>query len=179
MRKTTSMKKIRELLRLVSEGLSQRKAATCACISRTVAQDILSKANLHKLNWPLDESYSDEVLHDILYPKNTDKNLNNKKNPNWQEIQKELLKKGLTLRLLWTEYKEECPDGYQYTQYCEMFRRWKKSNRLSMRQSHVAGEKMFIDFSGITVEYIDRSTGEIKKAEIFLSVLLDSPEKRD
>lgn len=171
MRKTTSMKKIRELLRLAHEGLSQRKAATCACISRTVAQEILSKASLHKLIWPLDVTYTDEVLHDILFPKNIIKNSTDKKIPDWAEVQKELLKKGLTLKLLWTEYKEECPDGYQYSKYCEMFRQWKKSTRLSMRQNHVAGEKMFIDFSGVTVEYIDRGTGEIKRAEIFLSVL--------
>jgi transposase len=171
MRKTTSMKKIRELLRLVHEGLSQRKAATCSCISRTVAQEILSKAASHNLSWPLDETYTDAVLHNILFPKNIPKNSLNKKIPDWAEVQKELLKKAVTLTLLWTEYKEECPDGYQYSKYCEMFREWKKSTRLSMRQNHVAGEKMFIDFSGVTVEYVDRGTGEIKKAEIFLSVL--------
>lgn len=171
MRKTTSMKKIRELLRLIHEGLSQRKAATCACISRTAAQDILFKARFHKLNWPLDESYTDEVLYNILYKKNSDKNLINKKNPNWQEVQKELLKKSLTLKLLWMEYKEEFPDGYQYTQYCDMFRKWKQSTRISMKQNHIAGEKSFIDFSGNTIPYIDIKTGENKKAEIFLSVL--------
>lgn len=171
MRKTTSMKKIRELLRLVHEGLSYRKAATCACINRESAREILQKAEANNLSWPLDESYTDEVLNNIIFKKNISKEINPKKSLNYVEIQKELLKKGLTLKLLWTEYKEENPDGYQYTQYCEMYSRWKKSNRFSMRQNHIAGEKMFIDFSGVTVPYIDLSTGEVKKAEIFLSVL--------
>lgn len=171
MRKKISMKKIRELLRLVHEGLSQRKAASCACISRTSAQRILLKAASRNLSWPLDEKYTDEILNDLLFKKEELENTHNKINPDWAEVQKELLKKGLTLKLLWTEYREESPNGYQYTQYCEMFRRWKKSHRLTMRQTHVAGEKSFIDFSGNTVPYIDRLTGEFKKSEIFLSVL--------
>lgn len=109
MRKTTSMKKIRELLRLVHEGLSQRKAATCACINRESARSILLKAAENKLSWPLDESYTDEILNNILFPKNIPKEISLKKSPNCVEIQKELLKKGLTLKLLWTEYKEENP----------------------------------------------------------------------
>ncbi len=86
-------------------------------------------------------------------------------------MQKQLLKKGLTLKLLLIEYKEENPNGYQYTQYCEMYNKWRKSKRLSMRQNHVAGEKTFIDFVGVTIPYIELSTGEVKKAQIFISVL--------
>ena len=172
MRKATSMKKIRELLRLIyGTGLSQRQAATGACMSKTSAQEILAKIKLKKLSWPLDESLSDEMLNDILFSKNVENNSSNKKIPDWHEVQKELLKKGLTLKLLWMEYKEENHDGYQYTKYCDMFRKWRKLNRLSMRQHHVAGEKMFIDFSGMRVPYIDRITGECKNAEIFLCVL--------
>jgi len=172
MRKTTSMKKIRELLRLVYEcGLSQRKASTCANLSRTTAQEILARATLHKLNWPLPPEMSDEDLDNILFSKNIENNSQDKKIPDWQEVQRELLKKGLTLRLLWIEYKEEYPTGYQYTQYCDMYSKWRKSKRLSMRQNHVAGEKTFIDFAGVTMPYVNFSTGEVKKAQIFISVL--------
>jgi len=86
-------------------------------------------------------------------------------------IHQELKKKGVTLRLLWEEYKESYPDGYQISQFCEYYRRWRGTQRLSMRQTHKAGEKMFVDYAGQTVPIYDRHTGTTTPAHIFIAVL--------
>ena len=172
MRKHTSMKKIREVLRLSYElGLNQRQIAESAQISRSSVQDIQSRCKVAKLKWPLSEEDTDEKLSEIIFPKTYKRDFNENMTPDWSKVHKELKIKGVTRQLLWIEYKEENQQGYQYTQFCEKYREWEKLHRLSMRQNHTAGEKMFLDFSGLTVPYVDSQTGEVKKAEIFLAVL--------
>jgi transposase len=172
MREHTSMKKIREVLRLTYElGLNQRQVAESVCISRTSVQEIQARCKVAKLQWPLGEEDTDEKLSEILFPKTYEKDPEKKIIPDWSNVHKELKMKGVTKQLLWIEYKEENQQGYQYTQFCGKYREWEKLHRLSMRQNHIAGEKMFLDFSGLTVPYVNHQTGEIKKAEIFLAVL--------
>ena len=79
--------------------------------------------------------------------------------------------KNLTLMLLWQEYKEGSPSGYQYSQFCELYRQWRKKLDLSMRQEHRAGEKLFVDYCGQTVPIVDASTGEIREAQMFVAVM--------
>jgi transposase len=88
-----------------------------------------------------------------------------------EEIHRELKKKGVTLQLLWLEYKERHPDGYQYTRFWELYHQWAKHLEVSLRQEHRAGEKMFIDFAGTGIPVTDPSTGEITEAQIFVAVL--------
>jgi transposase len=88
-----------------------------------------------------------------------------------EEIHVELRKKGVTLQLLWMEYKDRFPEGYQHSQFCEYYNRWAKTLEVSLRQEHRAGEKMFIDFAGKGVPVTDPSTGEITEAQIFVAVL--------
>ena len=87
------------------------------------------------------------------------------------ELRKELQVKGVTLMLLWQEYKERYPEGYQYSQFCDIYRRWTKTLDLSLRQEYLAGEKLFVDFAGKTIPITNRYTGEITQAEIFVAVL--------
>jgi transposase len=75
------------------------------------------------------------------------------------------------LQLLWLEYKNQHPEGYQYSQFCERFNQWKKTLQLSLRQEHKAGEKLFIDYAGPTMSVIDVETGEIKEAQLFVATL--------
>jgi len=92
--------------------------------------------------------------------------------PDWNALNNELVThKNLTLMLLWQEYKERDSEGYQYSQYCELFRQWRKKLDISMRQEHRAGEKMFVDYCGQTLPIVDPSTGEIKDAQVFVSVM--------
>ncbi|MEW6439287.1 MAG: IS21 family transposase, partial [Pseudomonadota bacterium] len=87
------------------------------------------------------------------------------------KIHRELRRKGVTLQLLWQEYKQDHPDGYQYSQFCEHYRRWRRTIDITMRQEHRAGEKLFVDWAGQTVGVVDSATGEIRQAYIFVAVL--------
>jgi len=88
-----------------------------------------------------------------------------------QYLHKELKRKGVTLQLLWYEYKENHPEGYQYSQFCELYRRWASKLDLSLRQEHRAGEKLFVDYAGDTIPLINPQTGEITQAQLFIAVL--------
>ena len=86
-------------------------------------------------------------------------------------LHRELKRKGVTLQLFWYEYKEANPDGYQYSQFCHLYRQWRKKLDVTLRQEHRAGEKLFVDYCGQTVPIIDPVTGEITQAEIFIAAL--------
>lgn len=105
----------------------------------------------------------------LLYPPVEDKNI--PPEPDMEYVFYEMKKKGLTLMLLWEEYKEAHPDGIMYTQFCERYRNFKKSNRLTMHIEHKAGEEVQVDWAGQTIKYIETLTGEIKTACIFVAVL--------
>ena len=90
--------------------------------------------------------------------------------PDWAEIHKELKRKGVTLFLLWQEYKEVHPAGYQYSRFCDLYRAWAGTVDLPMRQNHKAGEKLFVDYAGQTMPVVDPKSGEIREAQIFVAV---------
>jgi transposase len=113
----------------------------------------------------------DTALEDRLYPKNTSSASCRAPMPQMDYIHQELRRKGVTLQLLWYEYKQEHPEGYQYSFFCEQYRNWVKKLDPPLRQKHVAGEKMFVDFAGHTVDIIDLATGEVSKAHIFIATL--------
>jgi transposase len=77
----------------------------------------------------------------------------------------------VTLQLLWEEHRAVHPDGYGYSRYCELYRAWTVRLSPTMRQSHVAGERMFVDYAGTTLEVIDPSTGEVMTAQLFVAAL--------
>ena len=91
--------------------------------------------------------------------------------PDWARVHTERRRKGVTLALLWQEYKAEHPEGLQYSQFCERYRRWRGRLDVVMRQSHRAGEKLFVDYAGHSVSIVDPTTGEVRKAQIFVAVL--------
>ena len=167
-----SMRKTREILRLHwGLGLSKRQVARCCNVSHSTVVKYIERAERAGLSWPLPESLDDTAIERMLFPsevsvQNTDRNL-----PSFEEIHQELRIKGVTLQLLWQEYKERNPEGYQYTQFCEHYRRWGKTLDICLRQEHRAGEKAFVDFAGKGIPIIDRNTGEIIMTELFVCVL--------
>lgn len=165
------MRKIKEVLRLHHEAqMSDRAIARSVALSRDTVSRILSRAIEVDLAWPLSTDIDDAKLEVLLFPRAQGRPKNCTE-PDWNYIHKEYRKKGVTLQLLWEEYKAEHLDGYQYSQFCERYRQWKKSLQLSMRGEHRAGEKMFVDYAGPTVPYVDAETGEILQAQIFVAVL--------
>src|SRR5690606_7626940 len=125
------------------------------------------------LGWPLPEGITDEQLEKMLYPpiqsltKNSDKQ---DKTIEWADIHNELKRKGVTLMLLWREYNEQHPQGIGYSQFCQLYRKWSIHLDVWMRQTHKAGEKLFVDYAGQTIPVVyDNQTGELKEAQIFVA----------
>ena len=172
--KRLSMRKIKEILRLKHEvGLSARQIARSCSVSRSTVSEYLSRAWAAGLSWPLDDEMDEASLERLLFSSDLPVASSKRPVPVWADIHIELRsKKNVTLTLLWEEYKACHPeDGYQYSQFCERYGRWKGALDVCMRQEHRAGEKMFIDYCGQTVPVVNPGTGEIRKAEIFVAVL--------
>lgn len=164
------MRKIREVLRLKADGFSKRRIAASLGISATAAMECVQRARRAGLKWPLPEDLSDEALEQRLYPPQP-ATKEQRPLPKWAEIHRELKRPGVTLQLLWLEYREQHPDGYAYSRFCDLFREWEKRVSPTMRQTHIAGERMFVDYSGTKLQLIERTTGEVLTAELFVAVL--------
>ena len=170
-RERVTMRKIREILRLVwACNQSRRDAAKSCGVGKSTVNDTINRAVAAGLSWPFE--FDDESLEKLLYPPPIRPSLRKLTQPDWQSLHDELARnKNLTLMLLWQEYKEMEPSGYQYSQFCELYRQWRKKLDHSMRQEHRAGEKFFVDYSGQTVEIRDPATGEVREAQMFVGVM--------
>jgi transposase len=165
------MRKIREILRLLSESrLSQRQIASCCGIGKTTVADCLARAQRIGLDWSLASGLSDEELEKRLYPLAAKVPVSERPAVDWAAVHTELKKKGVTLQLLWEEYQQQDPRGYGYSRYCELYSQWRTRSDLSMRQVHRAGEKLFVDYCGATVPVMDAGSGEVREAQIFVAV---------
>ena len=165
------MRKIREVLRLYfAAALSVRAIARSLGTSPSTVGDYLRRAKVAGLSWPVPESVDDTGLERRLFPappsSRTERPL-----PDWSEVHRELRRKSVTLSLLWQEYKESHPEGLQYSWFCEQYRGWAAKLDLVMRQEHRAGEKLFVDYAGQTVPVVDRETGGVRQAQVFVAVL--------
>jgi transposase len=165
------MRKIRDVLRLRAEGLSQRDIGLSLGVSRGSVRAYLVRASEVGLSWPLPDDLSDEGLETRLFPPPDNDADQERAQPDWALLHKERRKPHVTLALLWEEYRVEHPDGYGYSRYCELYRRWKGKLSSTMRQTHVAGEKLFVDYSGASIPVVDPKTGEVRKTELFIAAL--------
>ena len=170
--KRLSMRKIREVLRLKYElNRSNREIGMSCGIGSSTVGDYIQRVRNAGLAWPLPEELNDNTLEQLLFPPPTLRN-SSRLFPDFHEVHKELqARKDVTLNLLWEEYKERNPEGYQYSWFCHKYRDWAAKLDVVMRHEHRAGEKMFVDYAGQTVNVIDRETGEIHKTQIFVAVL--------
>ena len=133
----------------------------------------LSRARLARLGWPLPEGLDDAQLEVLLYPLPPDVAPERRPVPDWAAVHRELRRPNTTLALLWEEYRAEAgaQDGFGYSWFCDLYREWVGRLKPTLRQVHTAGERVFVDFAGHTMEVIDGTTGEIRRAEIFVAVL--------
>jgi transposase len=168
--KRLSMRQIREVLRLKHQlGLTHRAVAKACSVGLGTVTLYLQRAEELGLGWPLPSELDDAALEARLFPRAAP--LRERMSPNCPEIHRELKRTGVTLRLLWEEYQAVHGDGYRYSQFCEIYRRWARKLKPSMRQVHRAGEKTFTDFSGKQPHIVDRRTGEQVAVELFVGVL--------
>jgi len=171
-KKRLSMRKIKDVLKLkFDRGLSLREIAQSISASPSTVSDLLVRFRLAGVPWPLPEQLRESELEARLYPRQGVRS-HERPLPDFQTVHEELRRKGVTLQLLWQEYKQAYPeDGYQYSQFCERYRRWRTKLDVVMRQTHRAGEKTFTDFSGDGIPITDPTSGEVREAPLFVAVL--------
>lgn len=168
-----TMKKLKDILRLkYGHKLTHRQIATSLSISPSVVSRYAARAaHMGITDWPLKPIWNDTTLKRTFLK--TKAPLKKHTLPDWQQVHDELKKhKYMTLQLLWEEYADNHPvRHYSYNHYCRMYRQWCQTLRLSMRQTHYAGEKLFVDYCGPTVAIVNPDTGEYRYAQVFVAVL--------
>ena len=166
------MRKTKEVLRLYYDlKLSKRQVARSCNIAASTVREHLRRAEAAGIKWPLPDGMDDAQLTARLFPENTAPACSHPPLPSMEYLHQELRIKGVTRQLLWLEYKEQYPDGYEYSQFCEHYRQWTKHLDVTLRQEYKAGEKMFVDFAGKTIGIINPATGEVTQAQIFVAIL--------
>jgi transposase len=163
------MRKVREVLRLrLEHKLCAREVAASCGLGCTTVLEYGYRARAAGLGWPLPEDLSDAALERLLFPPAEPKDAD-RPVPDWSYIRSELGKKGVTLTLVWQEYKRSHPTGYRYSRFVELFRIWEGSHSYSMVQHHRPGEKLFVDFAGMTMPLTNPDTGELSQVQIFVA----------
>jgi len=165
---------VKEVLRLTAAGLSQRQIARSLHLSHGVVGKYQAAAQRAKLSWPLPADLDDTTLAKQLCRQTTatSSQCQERAIPDYAAIHAQLKEKGVTRLLLWEEYRAAHPDNsYSYTQFCFHYQQWQARLKLVMRQTHRAGEKLFVDYAGPTVPIVNPVTGEIREAQIFVAVL--------
>ena len=169
-----SMRKIREVLRLrLDQRLPQRAVAQSLGLSQGAVHGYVARARRVGLSWPLPEGLDDSQLEALLYPPPPGVATEQRPVPDWAGVHRELRRPNMTLALLWEEYRGAtgARDGFGYSWFCDLYRAWVGRLKPTLRQVHTAGERVFVDFAGHTMEVIDGATGEIHRAEVFVAVL--------
>jgi transposase len=166
------MRRIRELLRLKFEnGLPGRAIAASLGISKGAVNDYLARARAAGLSWPLPADLNDTALERRLFPGLPSVEAAARPEPNWAYVDAELRRKGVTRSLVWQEYRADHPDGYGYSWFCDRFEAWKGRVSPTMRQSHGAGEKVFVDYAGDTIDVIDPADGVARPMKLFVAAM--------
>src|SRR5262249_797800 len=171
--KRVSMRRVREILRLKHEcGATDREIARSLSIARSTVAVTLARVAAMGLRWPLPATLTDRVLEAMLYAGHGRQPAARRRvGPAWAYVHRERGRPGVTLMLLWEEYRQGEPDGYRYSRWCELYRAWESRLSPTMRQAHPAGERMFVDYAGQTIDLTDGRTGEIRPAQIFVAVM--------
>lgn len=175
-KKTLTMRHIKEILRLKHEKkLSVREIARSCALPASTVGDYLKRAQAASLSWPLPEELTEQELHkrlmapvEVSAPKPS---LPTRPVPQWSKIQEQLRHKAVTLQLLWQEYRQDHPEGYSYSRFCELYHAWRNTLDPVLRQHHEPGEKMFVDWGGQKVPIYNSREGSVGEASLFVAAL--------
>jgi transposase len=165
------MRKIKEVVRLAAADRSRREIAQAIGVARSTISDYLKRAERAGVGWPEAAELDEAALERALFPPPPAVPAASRPWPDFAVVHRELKRKGVTLFLLWEEYKASYPDGFQYSWFCQHYRAFASKVDVVMRQTHRAGEKTFVDYAGQTVEVVDPTTGEVREAQVFVAVL--------
>ncbi len=167
-----SMRQVREVLRLKHVcGHSGHQIAAMVGISRYTVAEYLRRAGVVGLTWPVPADLDDAALERKLFSPPFAAGEPRRPQPDWPRVHAELRRPNVTLLLVWEEYRRGQPEGYGYSRFCELYAAWRGRLSPTMRQTHPAGERMFVDYAGQTVELIDSATGEVRRAQVFVAAL--------
>jgi transposase len=169
----TTMRHVREVLRLkFVGGVATREIARRIGVAASTVRVTIRRFQAAGLSWPLPGDMTDAALEARLFDAGGKQGHRRQVEPDWASIHRELKRKHVTLSILWDEYIERNPQGYRYSRFCELYRSWEAKLSVTMRQTHVGGDKLFVDYAGDTVPVIvDRLTGEVRQAQIFVAVM--------
>jgi transposase len=168
------MRRVREMLRLCLDGgLSVSEVARRAGVARSTLREMLARFERSGLAWPLPIDLADGDLETRLYGVAGSKRGQRRRlEPDWALVNREMKRKHVTLQILWDEYIDANPDGYRYSRFCDLYRGWEARLPVTMRQTHLGGDKLFVDYAGDTVTVIiDRRTGQSRQAHLFVAVM--------
>jgi transposase len=166
------MRKIREVLRLTHAlGMSRRLVGEATGIGKTAVGEYVRRAAVAGQGWPIPDEIDDAELERRLFPPPDAASSTSRTEPDWSYNHAELKRRGVTLALLWQEYRAEHAQGYAYSWFCERYSDWRKRISPTMRQTHLAGDKLFVDWAGDTMPVFDPITGEEYCTHIFIAAL--------
>jgi transposase len=166
------MRQVREVLRLKHVcGHSGHQIATMVGISRYTVAEYLRRAGVVGITWPVPADLDDAALERKLFTPAFGVAEGARPQPDWPRLHAELRRPGVTLLLVWEEFRAGQPEGYGYSRFCELYAEWRGRLSPTMRQTHPAGERLFVDYAGQTVEVLDGLTGEMRAAQIFVAAL--------
>ena len=169
------MTKYREILRLASLGLSQQSIADSSNVSKKTVNRVLKRARELNISWPLEPNETDAILAEKLFPSARKQAASTKRMPDFNYIQKELLRNGVNKKLLWTEYLEECrqsgSDPLMYSQFCYYIQQDEQKRRATMHINRKPGEQIEVDWAGDPAQITDPDTGGIIPAFLFVGVM--------
>src|ERR1700728_2172228 len=158
-----SMRQLRHLLRLHHDGVSAREIGRRLGVARSTIQDNLKRAAAAGLKWPLDDDVTEEALELQLFGRAAIATGRRRRvEPDWAALARELKRPGVTMMILWEEYREVQPEGYGYSRFCDLLRGFERRLTPVMRQHHVAREKAFVDYSGKRIGLAQRGHDEAR-----------------
>ena len=167
-----SMRKIREVLRLTHElGLSVREVREATGVGKTAVSEYVRRAKVVGITWPIPPEIGDAALEGLLFAPAGFQEGSTKRLPDWSKVHEELKRRSVTLMILWEEHRTEHVDGHGYSRFCELYGEWRRRLSPTMRQTYMAGDKLFVDWAGGRVPIIDSMTGEVHEAHLFVAVL--------
>lgn len=166
------MRMVWEALRLrLDQRRSQREIATILALSQSTVHDYLGRFRASGLPWPLPAAMDEAALEAALFRRGVMPPPTTRPMPDWAAVHRELTRKGVTRQLLWAEYKAGAPDGYQYTQFCRHYDAWVSTLEPVLRQVHVAGDRLFVDYAGMPMPVLDPLTGAARDTQVFVGAL--------
>ena len=168
-----SMRRVRDCVRLKNAGISTREIARRVGVASSTVRLTLRRCEAAGIDWPLATDLTDAILEQRLFANAGVKpGRRRHAQPDWASVHREMKRKHVTLSMLWEEYTALHPGGYRYSRFCDLYREWEGRLPVTMRQTHVAGERLFVDYAGDGVPVVvNRLTGEIRNAQIFVAVL--------